>query len=114
MKFLERYEVDSLGTAVVNGSVVCPGWWVDEWMNECESLIVWWLMGKPKYFKIYVLTKLMQYIPTKGGLFKQTELINSLMFGISTVESSDFAVKSVICCTTYYMCYTKEGCFRTF
>jgi hypothetical protein len=71
-------------------------------------------MGKPKYFKIYVLTKLMQYIPTKGGLFKQTELINSLMFGISTVESSDFAVKSVICCTTYYMCYTKEGCFRTF
>jgi hypothetical protein len=62
-------------------------------------------MGKPKYFKICVLANLMQFIPTKGGLFKQIEFVNSLMFYISTVDpqillrSQSFVVLLIVCVT---------------
>jgi hypothetical protein len=62
-------------------------------------------MGKPKYLKISVLANLMQFIPTKGGLFKQIEFRNSLMFYISTVDpqillrSRSFVVPLIVCVT---------------
>jgi hypothetical protein len=62
-------------------------------------------MGKPKYFKICILANLMQFIPTKGGLFKQIEFVNSVMFYISTVDPQ---IRYEVSLSLHYLSYVLQ------